>query len=82
MEVKIRKEVTLDAQTMAILKIQADIELRKLKNYMEYLLKQKASEFELTEEYKLMMDELLERHNKGKLQYLSEDEFRKATVRK
>lgn len=39
---KNRKEVSLDAQTLAILQIQADRDGRKLKNYMEQILKGKS----------------------------------------
>ena len=73
---KNRKEVSLDAQTLAILQIQADRDGRKLKNYMEQILKEKANEFELTEEYKALMDEMLEKHNKGKVSYTSWDDFK------
>ena len=70
------KEVSLDAQTLAILQIQADRDGRKLKNYMEQILKEKANEFELTEEYKALMDDMLEKHNEGKVAYTSWDDFK------
>ena len=35
-QTKNRKEITLDAQTLSILQIQAEKQGRKLKNYMEY----------------------------------------------
>ena len=73
---KNRKEVSLDAQTLAILQIQADRDGRKLKNYMERILKEKANEFELTEEYKALMDEMLDKHNTGKVTYTSWDDFK------
>ncbi len=73
---KNRKEVSLDAQTLAILQIQADRDGRKLKNYMEQILKEKANEFELTEEYKALMDEMLDKHNTGKVTYTSWDDFK------
>ena len=73
---KNRKEVSLDAQTLAILQIQADRDGRKLKDYMEQILKEKANEFELTEEYKALMDDMLEKHNKGKVSYTSWDDFK------
>ena len=73
---KNRKEVSLDAQTIAILQIQADRDGRKLKNYMEQILKEKANEFELTEEYKALMDDMLEKHNEGKVSYTSWDDFK------
>ncbi|WP_203256458.1 hypothetical protein [Hyunsoonleella ulvae] len=79
---KKRKEISLDNDTLALLQIQADKEGRKLKNYMEHVLKEKANSFELTEEYKAMMDDMLGRHEKNELNYISESEFRKLTARK
>ena len=73
---KNRKEVSLDPQTLAILQIQADRDGRKLKNYMEQILREKANEFELTEEYKVLMDEMLNRHNTEKVNYTSWDDFK------
>ena len=73
---KNRKEVSLDAQTLAILQIQADRDGRKLKNYMEQILREKANEFELTEEYKALMDDMLDKHNEGKVAYTSWDDFK------
>jgi len=78
---KKRKEITLDSDTIALLKIQAEKEGRKLKNYMEHILKDKANSFELSEDYKAMMDDILDKHYKGELKYISEDEFRKRTAR-
>lgn len=76
LKTKNRKEITLDNQTMAILQIQADREGRKLKNYMEQILKEKANEFELTEEYKTLMDDMLDKHQNGKLNYTSWETFK------
>ncbi|OYU84405.1 MAG: hypothetical protein CFE24_06550 [Flavobacterium sp. BFFFF2] len=77
---KNRKEVTLDPQTLSLLQIQADQQGRKLKNYMEQVLKEQANRFELTDEYKSMMDEMLDKHYNGQLNYISEDAFRKLTA--
>ena len=74
---KIRKEISLDNETLELLKIQAEKEGRKLKNYMEHVLKEKANEFELTDEYKAMMDDLLEKHEKGQMNYTSWEEVKK-----
>ncbi len=79
---KKRKEVSLESDTLVLLEIQAQKEGRKLKNYMEQVLREKANSFELTDEYKVMMNNLLEKHQKGELNYMSESEFRKITVRK
>lgn len=77
-----RKEVTLSIDTLALLQIQAEKEGRKLKNYMEHILREKANSFELTDEYKAMMDDMLEKHQSGKLNYINESEFKKLTARK
>lgn len=81
-QTKNRKEITLDTQTLSILQIQAEKQGRKLKNYMEQILKEQANSFELTDEYKAMMDEMLDKHYNGKLNYISEEEFRKLSARK
>jgi len=79
---KKRKEVNLDGQTIAILEIQAKREGRKLKNYMEHVLREKANDFELTEEYKVMMDEMLNKHKRGELNYTPWEQVKKQLLRK
>ncbi|MFI0490601.1 hypothetical protein [Flavobacterium sp.] len=69
LQAKNRKEITLDAQTLSILQFQAEKQGRKLKNYMEQVLKEQANSFELTDEYKAMMDAMLDKHEKGTLKY-------------
>jgi hypothetical protein len=78
---KKRKEISLDSDTIAILSIQAEKEGRNLKNYMEHVLRDRASSFELTDGYKAMIDNKLIKHKEGKLNYLSEEEFRQHTSR-
>lgn len=78
---KQRKEVSLDAETIAILTQQAEKQGRKLKNYMEHVLKQKANDFELSDEYKTMMDGMLKKYEKGELNYTSWGEVKKLTKR-
>jgi hypothetical protein len=73
---KNRKEISLDSQTLVILQLQADKEGRKLKNYMESVLNEKANNFELTDEYKSLMDEILEKHQNKNIQYSSWDDFK------
>jgi hypothetical protein len=72
---KNRKEVTLDNQTIALLNIMAEKEGRKLKNFMEQVLKEKAQTFELSDVYKKEMDALLVKHRAGQTHYISEEEF-------
>lgn len=77
-----RKEVSLDNDTLVLLQIQAEKEGRKLKNYMEHILREKANSFELTDEYKAMMDDMLDKHEKGKLNYTPWEEVKKQLRRK
>jgi len=70
------------AQTLSILQIQAEKQGRKLKNYMEQVLKEQANRFELTDEYKAMMDVMLDKHEKGALQYTSWEEAKKELFQK
>ena len=82
LQAKNRKEITLDAQTLSILQIQAEKQGRKLKNYMEQVLKEQANSFELTDEYKAMMDVMLDKHEKGELQYTPWEEAKKELFKK
>ncbi len=77
----VRKEITLEEKTLASLKIQAEKEGEKTINYMERVLKEKANEFELTDDYKIMMDNLLDKHDKGQLEYTSKEDFFKKIKR-
>lgn len=75
---KKRKEVVLDEETLAILEEKAKSQGRNLKNYMEFVLREDANAFEPSEEYKVMMEKMIDNHNTGKSNYMSESEFRKA----
>lgn len=75
------KTVRLEIQTLSLLKIQAENEGEKLINYMEKILTNKANDFELSDDYKLMMDDLLEKHDKGELDFLNEETFFKSINR-
>ncbi|OEK09827.1 hypothetical protein A8C32_09965 [Flavivirga aquatica] len=77
-----RKEISLDNDTLALLQIQAEKEGRKLKNYMEHILREKANSFELTDEYKAMMDDMLDKHKKGQLNYTPWENVKKQLRRK
>ncbi len=79
---KKRKEVLLDEETIAILEFQAERQGRKLKNYMEFILKEKADDYELTDEYKTMMDEMLVKEERGELNFISEEEFKRRLIHK
>ena len=73
---KQRKEVALDQNTIAILTAQAEKQGRKLKNYMEHVLREQANSLEFSKEYKSMMDAKLELYKKGESNLMSEKEFR------
>ncbi len=78
---KKRKEVSLDPEILSVLEFQAKKQGRNLKNYLEFILTEKANSFELSDEYKKMMDEVLEQKEKGNLSFLNEEEFRYQTKR-
>lgn len=75
---KIRKEVSLDKITLEKLKIKAQEDGRNLKNYLEKILTEKANDdFEITEGYMKMMDEMLEKRAKGELKFTNWEEVKK-----
>lgn len=74
---KKRKEVALDLETLALLEHKAKSEGRNLKNYMESILIENAQAFEPSEEYKVMMDKMINNHNEGKTNYTSWDKVKK-----
>jgi len=76
-----RKEVVLDEETLAILEEKAKSQGRNLKNYMEFILREEAYAFEPSEDYKKMMNQMIENHRKGTLDYLSEIGFRNAIIK-
>ncbi|MBV7269522.1 hypothetical protein [Winogradskyella luteola] len=65
---KTKKLIELDDKAIAILEKQAKLQKRSLKNYIEYTLEDQALRFsEPSEEYKKMMDDMIERDEKGLL---------------
>ena len=65
---KTKKLIELDDKAIAILEKQAKLQKRSLKNYIEFTLEDKALCFsEPSEEYKKMMDDMIERDEKGLL---------------
>lgn len=53
-----------------------DNEIASFKEYLEKIGGEFEETFELSVEYKKEMDELLQKHQEGKLEYLTESEFR------
>ncbi|HLW42401.1 MAG TPA: hypothetical protein VKY82_08550 [Flavobacterium sp.] len=76
-EKKIQKQVSLDSQTIESLKNQAERTGKNLKEYMEFILREQAHEFEITDEYKAMMDEILDQHERGEINYIPWDKAKK-----
>ena len=74
---KKRKEVVLDEETLILLEHKAKCEGRNLKNYMESILIENAQAFEPSEEYKVMMDKMINNHNQAKTNYTSWDRVKK-----
>lgn len=65
---KTKKIIELDDKAIEILEKQAKLEKRSLKNYIEYTLEDAAKRFsEPSEEYKALMDDMIERDEKGLL---------------
>ena len=76
-EKKIRKQISLDRQTIENLQHQAEKSGKNLEEYMEHILLQQANKFEITDEYKAMMNEILEQHAKGEINYIPWEEAKK-----
>lgn len=65
---KTKKLIELDNKAIKILEQQAKLQKRSLKNYLEYTLEDVAIRYsEPSEEYKKMMDDMLDRMKKGTL---------------
>ena len=65
---KTKKLIELDNKAIEILEKQAKLQKRSLKNYLEFMIEDTALNFsEPSEEYKAMMDDMLERQKNGTL---------------
>ena len=75
---KVRKEVALEKEIVEKLKIKAKEDGRNLKNYLEKILIDKANDdFQITEDYKKMMDEMLAKNERGELKFTPWEEVRR-----
>lgn len=75
---KTKKLIELDDKAIKILEQQAKLQKRSLKNYIEFTLEDTAARFsEPSEEYKAMMDDMLDRLEKGELELIPIEEVRK-----
>ncbi len=65
---KTKKLIELDDKDLEILEKQAKLQKRSLKNYLEFTLSETALRFsEPSDEYKAMMDDMIERDANGTL---------------
>lgn len=69
------KSISLKKETLNLLKIQADKKGIDLSAYIESILENKANNFELSNEYKSEMDNILNKHKKGNLKYFDKENF-------
>ena len=75
---KTKKLIELDDKAIEILKKQAKLQKRSLKNYIEFTLEDAAMRYsEPSEEYKKMMDDMLDRADRGKIEFIPVESFRK-----
>ena len=65
---KTKKLIELDNKAIEVLEKEAKLQKRSLKNYIEFLIEDTALNFsEPSEEYKAMMDDMIERDKNGTL---------------
>ncbi|WP_179021916.1 hypothetical protein [Winogradskyella forsetii] len=75
---KTKKLIELDDKAIAILEKQAKLQKRSLKNYIEFTLEDTAMRYsEPSEEYKKMMDNMLDKIDKGEIDFIPVEDFRK-----
>ena len=75
---KTKKLIELDNKAIEILEKQAKLQKRSLKNYLEFMIEDTALNFsEPSEEYKAMMDDMIERDKDGEIKWISSEEVRK-----
>ncbi len=68
----VRKELHLDKTIIATLEIEAKKQNRSLKNYLEFLVIQKAKKLELpSKEYVIMMDGILDQFENNEIEFSS-----------
>ncbi|MCH7525007.1 MAG: hypothetical protein IIC74_08360 [Bacteroidetes bacterium] len=73
-----KKLIEIDDKALAILEKEAKKQKRSLKNYLEFTLENIALRFsEPSEEYKAMMDDMLDRIDKGEIDFIPVEEVRK-----
>lgn len=80
---KTKKLIELDDKAIKILEKQAKLQKRSLKNYLEFTLEDTALRYsEPSEEYKAMIDDMIDRDEKGLLKTYSFEEVLREYGRK
>lgn len=75
---KTKKLIELDDKLLKVLEKEAKNQKRSLKNYLEFMIEDRALELsEPSEEYMKMMDEMIEKHENGTLKTIPYSEIRK-----
>lgn len=77
-----KTEVSLDIDTIKLLSFLAEKEGQSLQIYMQDVLRNKANDIKLSEDYKIMMDQMLLRHQAGELKTSSWSDAKKRIQRK
>lgn len=72
-----KTEVSLDIDTMKLLSFLAEKEGQSLQVYMQDILRNKANGVKLSDDYKIMMDEMLTKHAAGELKTSSWSDAKK-----
>lgn len=75
---KTKKLIELDDKAIKILEQQAKLQKRSLKNYIEFTLEDTAARFsEPSDAYKAMMDDMIDRMERGELETIPVSEVLK-----
>lgn len=74
---KTKKLIELDDKLLKVLEKEAKNQKRSLKNYLEFMIEDRALELsEPSEEYMKMMDEMIEKHENKELKWISSEDIR------
>lgn len=74
---KTKKLIELDDKLLKVLEKEAKNQKRSLKNYLEFMIEDRALELsEPSEEYMKMMDEMIEKHENKELKWISSKDIR------
>ncbi|MBS9460983.1 hypothetical protein KIM67_01075 [Flagellimonas sp. 389] len=75
---RVRKLIDLDENALSVLEAEAKKQKRSLKSFLEYTIEETARRLESpSEEYTIMMDDMLSRLEKGEVQFNPIEEIEK-----